>query len=226
MEETQETTPKDIDLDAPLALLTSVSSRLLSGEIPTNPSRLQTLFDHIQSVVGDVVDASFAKITDALDQVEEATEALVEEGEESTETHAFLEEFETGREHIEEGLAIMHETFFSAQNFDDLEEMEEEFREAEIQLAEGLGRLETAMGRAEDPDLFGLSESVSSIHVEEALEAFSSSLEALNEHMEDGEASHLETVLDYIEVARQHVEDALEAVEETETEENEASDDE
>ena len=133
------------DFDAPLELLNSVSARLLRGEIPTNPNRLDALFQHLQSVVGDVVDASFAKITTAFDLADEANQALSEDGEDSPASRAFFAEFESGREHIEEGLTIMQESFFAAKNIEDLKEFEEEFREAEVQLAEGLGRLETAI---------------------------------------------------------------------------------
>ena len=122
------------DLDSPLQLLSSVSARLLAGNIPTNPNRLQRLFEHIQSVVGDVVDASFEKLTAALDQMQEANRAIGEmAGDEASK--ALLAEFEAGREHIEEGLAIMQESFFSAESLDDVQEFEEEFREAEVQLA-------------------------------------------------------------------------------------------
>jgi hypothetical protein len=218
------------DLDAPLELLNSVTARLLRGEIPTNQTRLNSLFEHIQSVVGDVVDAGFAKITHALDQVEIANEALLEDAEDSPEARAFIEEFETSREHIEEGLAIMQETFFSAQNLDQLEEFEEEFREAEVQLAEGLGRLEAVITQVENPDLFGVHEEAASEHVGEALEAFASGLDALNAHLEDGKPDHLEFVLEQIELAREYVENALVQIEErTEVEdiddiEEEASD--
>ena len=217
--EPSETDDELPDLEAPLELLSSIAGRLLKGDIPTNPSRLQDLFDHIQSVVGDVVDASFAKITDAFDQVDEAHRHLAEEGEETEESQAYLAEFETGREHVEDGLAIMQETFFSAKNFNDLEEFEEEFREAEVQLAEGLGRIETAVIRAEDPELFNLIEVASSPHVEEALEVFSISLDLLSSHLEDGEASHLEKVLDQMEIAREHIENALDALEDEDEDE-------
>lgn len=204
------------DFDAPLELLNSVSSRLLRGEIPTNPNRLQALFQHLQSVVGDVVDASFAKITLAFDKVEEANQALKEDGEDSPATELFFAEFEAGREHIEEGLAVMQESFFSAQNIEDLEEFEEELREAEVQLAEGLGRLETAMIQAEDPDLFGLHPEVRSEYIEDATEAFASSLDALTLHLEDGKREHLEFVLEKLDLAREFVEAALADVEEDE----------
>lgn len=210
------------DIDAPLELLTSVSSRLLNGEIPANSSRLQALFEHIQSVVGDIVEASFEKITYALDHLEEANEVIREEGEDSEEAEAFFTEFNEGREHIEEGLAIMQETFFSAKNMEDLEDFEDEFREAEVQLAEGLGRLETAVIRAENLELFQLDENASSIHVEDALEAFASGLDALNAHLEDGKASHLEWVLQSIDQAREHVQMALEDVNSRAAEEPEA----
>jgi len=212
------------DFDEPLALLTSVSTRLLSGDIPTSPTRLQSLFNHIQSVVGELVDASFAKITGAFDQLEEVNENLREDGEGGPQAEAFFQEFEAGREHVEEGLAIMHETFFSAQNFDDLEEFEEEFREAEVQLAEGLGRIEQAMLKAENPEMFGLHQDVSSENVEDALDAIASSLDALTTHLEDGKPSHLEFVLERIDEAREFIENALEesraneVEEETETE--------
>ena len=84
------------DLDSPLQLLSSVSARLLAGDIPTNPNRLQRLFEHIQSVVGDVVDASFEKLTAALDQMHEANRAIGEmAGDEASK--ALLAEFVAGR---------------------------------------------------------------------------------------------------------------------------------
>ena len=208
-EETRVVGVEELDLDAPLELLNSVSSRLLRGEIPTNPKRLNSLFEHIQSIVGDVVDAGFAKITNALDQVEEANAALLEDGEDSPEVQAFIEEFEVSREHIEEGLAVMHETFFSAKNFDELDEFTEEFREAEVQLAEGLSRLEAVVTEVENPELFGVHEGAASDHVEEALDAFASGLDALNLHLEDGKPDHLAFVLEKIDIARDAVENAL-----------------
>ena len=81
LDEDQENEEDQPDLNAPLELLSSVSARLLRGEIPTNPRRLQSLFEHIQSVVGDVVEASFAKMSSALDEMETAHEALRGEGE-------------------------------------------------------------------------------------------------------------------------------------------------
>ena len=210
---------EELDLEAPLQLLTSVSARLLKGDIPTSPQRLQSLFEHIESVVGEVVDASFEKITLSLDHLEEANEALRQHGEVSAEETAFLREFELGREHIEEGLAIMQETFFSARNFHDLKELEEEFREAEVQLAEGLGRLETAVTRAQSPELFGLHKEVASDCLDEALEAFASSLDALNSHLEDGKPDHLEFVLQQIDIARAAVEKALQQSQSGEPEE-------
>lgn len=208
-----ETSPEDIDLDAPLELLNSVSSRLLKGEIPTNPTRLQSLFQHLQSVVGDVVEASFSKITQALDQMEEANLALVGEAEEAPEGEAYLEEFESGREQIEEGLSFMQETFFSAQNLEELGHFEADFRQAEVLLAEGLNRVETAVAKAEMPALFQVHEASFSSNVEGALDAFASCLDALNQHMQDGNPEHLAHVLDMIDQAREYVEQALDQAE-------------
>ena len=197
------------DLDSPLQLLSSVSARLLAGNIPTNPNRLQRLFEHIQSVVGDVVDASFEKLTAALDQMQEANRAIGEmAGDEASK--ALLAEFEAGREHIEEGLAIMQESFFSAESLDDVQEFEEEFREAEVQLAEGLGRIETAITRAEIPELHELHAESRSEAVEDALDALASGLDALNSHLEDGTTEHLRFVLQKLDLARGFIEDALE----------------
>jgi hypothetical protein len=200
------------DLNAPLQLLSSVSARLLSGDIPANPNRLQSLFDHIQSVVGDVVDASFEKLTAALDQMQEANEAIGElAGDEISKT--LLKDFEVGREHIEEGLAIMHESFFSAESLDDVQEFEEEFREAEVQLAEGLARIETAIMGVEIPELNTLHADAENLAVEDALEAIASGLDALNAHLEDGKASHLMFVLEKLDLARTFIEDALDETE-------------
>ena len=197
------------DLDSPLELLSSVSARLLAGDIPTNPNRLQRLFEHIQSVVGDVVDASFEKLTAALDQMQEANLAIGElAGDAASKT--LIAEFEAGREHIEEGLAIMQESFFSAESLDDVQEFEEEFREAEVQLAEGLARIETAITKAEIPELNELHAESRSETVEDALDALASGLDALNSHLEDGKAEHLRFVLQKLDQARGFIEDALE----------------
>lgn len=196
------------ELDAPLELLSSVSARLLSGDIPTNPNRLQSLFEHIQSVVGDVVEASFEKLSVALDEMQSATEQLQEASTEGDRS-ALLQEFDAGRGHIEEALAIMQESFFAAQNFDDVQEFEEEFREAEVQLAEGLGRIETAITKAQIGELSQLHADAESETVEDALDAIASSLEALNAHLEDGETAHLKFVLEKLDLARGFIEDAL-----------------
>lgn len=217
--EDQDIEDEQTDIEAPLELLSSVSARLLRGEIPTNPRRLQSLFEHIQSVVGDVVDASFAKITAAFDQIDEGNQSLREDGDDSPDAQAYFEAFETGREHVEEGLAIMHETFFSAQNFEDLEEFEEEFREAEVQLAEGLGRIETALMQLETPELFDVSPLASSQHIEDASESFAVCLEAISAHLEDGDPEHLEFVLTEIDKVRAIVETALEEFDEDADEE-------
>lgn len=201
---------EEIDLEAPLELLNSVSSRLLRGEIPTNPTRLQSLFQHLQSVIADVVEASFSKITLALDQIDEANHALLEEAGESPDTDAYLEEFEAGREQIEESLSLMQETFFSAQNIEDLGNFENDFRQAEVQLAEGLSRMETAVARVETPGMYGVHERIAGQSVEEALDAFAACLDALNSHLEDGKPEHLSYVLERLEQAKSHVEDALE----------------
>jgi hypothetical protein len=210
------------DLDSPLQLLSSVSARLLSGDIPTNPNRLQSLFDHIQSVVGDVVDASFEKLTMALDQVHDANEAIGELAGDKA-SKALLDEFEVGREHIEEGLAIMQESFFSAESLDDVQEFEEEFREAEVQLAEGLSRIETAIMRVEIPELDTLHADAENLAVEDALDAIASGLDALNAHLEDGKTDHLVFVLEKLDLARNFIEDALDDAEPPE--EAEASED-
>ena len=210
------------DLDAPLQLLSSVSAKLLNGEIPTNPRRLQSLFDHIKSVVGDVVDASFEKLTAALDQMQEANEAIGELAGDET-SKSLLEDFEIGREHIEEGLAIMHESFFSSESLDDIQEFEEEFREAEVQLAEGLARIETAIMGAEIPELNTLHADAESLAVEDALDAIASGLDALNTHLEDGKASHLMFVLEKLDLARTFIEDALDEAEPDETESTDAT---
>lgn len=201
---------EEIDLEAPLELLNSVSSRLLRGEIPTNPTRLQSLFQHLQSVIGDVVEASFSKITLALDQIDEANHALLEEAGETPETDAYLEEFDAGREQIEESLSLMQETFFSAQNIEELGNFENDFRQAEVQLAEGLSRMETAVARVETPGMYGVHERIAGQSVEEALDAFAACLDALNSHLEDGKPEHLSYVLERLEEAKSHVEDALE----------------
>lgn len=213
-QEQPEVPPEEIDLDAPLELLSSVSSRLLRGEIPTNPTRLQSLFQHLQSVVGDVVEASFAKISLALDQMEEAGHAMVGEVGETPEAESYLEEFEAGREQIEEGLSFMQETFFSAQNLEELGRYESDFKQAEMILAEGLNRVETAVSKAEFPALFQVHEQAFSSHVEGALDAFASCLDALNQHMQDGNPEHLAFVLDMIDQARESVEQALDQAEE------------
>ena len=200
----------ETDVEAPLELLNSVSARLLNGDIPTSSSRLQSLFLHIQSVVGDVVDASFEKIMIALDQVDEAKDSLREDLAEDENSENIFQEFELGRGHIEESLAIMQETFFSAKNMEDLEDFEEQFREAEVQLAEGLGRLETAITQVEHSELLALSGAPPSDHVEDALDAFSFCLETLNSYLESGDTSRLELVLDQIDLAKEHVEAAYE----------------
>ena len=200
----------EADMEAPLELLNSVATRLLSGDIPASSSRLQSLFLHIQSVVGDVVEASFEKITGALDQVDEAKEALSEEFAEDEGSKEILQEFELGRAFIEESLAVMQESFFSAKSLDDLEHFEEQFREAEIQLAEGLGRLETAVIQVEHSELAHLSGAPPSEHIENALESFAFCLETLSTYLESGDTSRLELVLDQIDLAKDHVEAAYE----------------
>ena len=155
-----------------------------------------------------MVDASFEKLTAALEQMHVANQAIGEmAGDEASK--ALLAEFEAGREHIEEGLAIMQESFFSAESLDDVQEFEEEFREAEVQLAEGLGRIETAITKAEIPELSELHAESRSEAVEDALDALASGLDALNSHLEDGKNEHLRFVLQKLDLARGFIEDAL-----------------
>lgn len=226
MEATQEEEDIDSDspdLDSPLQLLSSVSARLLSGDIPTNPNRLQSLFDHIQSVVGDVVDASFEKLTAALDEMQRAGSTLGEmAGPEASKV--LMAEFEAGREHIEESLAIMQESFFAAESLDDVQEFEEEFREAEVQLAEGLARIETAIMKVEIPELNELHADAENEAVEDALDALASGLDALNSHLEDGKREHLVFVLEKLDLARGFIEEALEEVEPEEADPEEDDD--
>lgn len=198
------------EFDAPLELLKDVSHKLLHGGIPPKPKRIESLFSHIQSVVGDLVEKSFVKLHTALEAAAEANEALVEHGEVDAEAQAYLDDFESGRAHVEDGLEIMRETFFSSKNLEDLKDYEEEFKEAEVQLAEGLARLETAVARAENPELFNLHKGVQSEHIDMALTAFEAGLESLTQHMEDGDKDHLEHVLDQLEIARDQVELAYE----------------
>lgn len=211
----------DSEFDKPIELLKDVSAKLLRGDIPAKPRRIESLFSHIQSVVSDIVDNSFEKLNDALELAAEANEALAEHGEVDEKAQAYLNDFENGRAHVEDGLEIMRETFFSARNMEDLQDYEEEFKEAEVQLAEGLAKLEQAVLKAEDPTLFNVHPAVESEHLDTALGAFEAGLEALNAHMEDGQKEHLEAVLDHLEIIREQVELAHEMVELKEDEEAE-----
>lgn len=212
--ETENVGIEEVDLDSPLELLHSVSTRLLRGDIPANPSRLQSLFQHLQSVVADVVEASLAKMSLALDQMEEVGHVVAGEVGDGPEAESFLEEFEAAREQIEEGLSAMQETFFSAQNLEELSHYETDFKQAEQVLAEGLNRIETAVAKAEIPALFGVHEQALSPYVEGALDAFASCLDAFSLHMQDGNPEHLAFVLDMIEQARESVERALDEADE------------
>lgn len=204
---------QELDVEAPLELLTSVSQRLLRGEIPTNKQRLQSLFNHIQSVVNEVVERSFDQIGEAMDVLNEANEELEEHSESTELTDSFLREFESARHSIEEGLESMQTTFFAAKNFDDLQGCEEQFREAEQRIEEGIARMESCVAQAENPELFGVDETVSTPEIETALDALANALESLSTHLDDGDKSHLESVLKELDYAKTAVASALEATE-------------
>ncbi len=207
---------EDSEFDVPVKLLKDVSQKLLSGGIPAKPARIESLFSHIQGVVAELVEKSFDKLNSALEAAAEANEALSEHGDVDEFAQAYLDDFQKGREHIEDGLDIMRETFFSAKNLEDLKDHEEEFKEAEVQLAEGLSRLEQAVTKAEDPKLFNLHKAVESEHIEIALTAFEIGLEELTAHLEDGDRDHLERVMDQLEVIRNQIELAYELSEKRE----------
>lgn len=198
------------EFDVPVKLLKDISQKLLTGGIPAKPARIESLFSHIQGVVGELVEKSFAKLNSALEAAADANAALAEHGDVDEYARAYLDDFQKGREHVEDGLEIMRDTFFSARNLEDLKDYEEEFKEAEVQLAEGLSRLEQAIAKAEDPELFNLHKAVESEHIEIALTAFEIGLEELTAHMEDGDREHLERVLDQLDVIRTQVELAYE----------------
>ena len=201
----------EIDIEAPLELLNSVSQRLLRGEIPTNKPRLQSLFNHIQSVVNEVVEQSFDQIGEAMEILNEANNELEDNTEATDLTENFLEEFESARTFIEEGLESMQSTFFSAKNFEDLQGREEEFREAEQRIEEGIARMESCVTQAENPELFGVDQTVAAPEIETALDALANALNLLSTHLDDGDKSHLEQVLKELDYAKVAVTDALQA---------------
>ncbi len=212
-EDVEESLRLDQRLAAPLDLLRSVSERLRKRDIQVSKSRLDGLFSHIQGAVGEVLEFAQEQFQTSLDQLSDATEELAEaldDDPEAVEQAAdLIEDFEAGRAHIQEALSNLKQTFFSASSFEELEQRQDDFAIAEAQMEEGFSRLEMAILKTEEPDLFNISEEASSVEVGTALEALAESVEALNQHLEDGSPEAIESALAYIEQAQWVLERAL-----------------
>lgn len=203
----------DQRLAAPLDLLRSVGERLRKRDIQFSKTRLDGLFSHIQGAVGEVLDFAQEQFQSSLDQLSDATEemaeALADDPDAVEQAADLVEDFETGRVHIQEALTTLKQSFFSASSFEELEQRQDDFAIAEAQLEEGFARLELAILKTEDPNLFNISEEASSVEVGTALEALAESIDALNQHLEDGSPEAIESALTYIEQAQWVLERAL-----------------
>ena len=233
-DELQEEEPFDTDLEeklaAPLELLRSVSDKLLRRDIEVSQGRLDGLFAHIQSAVGEVIDYAQNQFDASLEEMAGATETLAEEFEEHPEMMAeaneMMEDFEATQEFIQAGLGRLKETFFSASSFQDLEANQVHLADAEAQLEEGFARLESAILKADNPELFQISETASSDEVATALDSLAEAIEALNVHLEQGHPDQIQTALTHIDQARTVLERALTYYQEIEEEEEAYEDEE
>lgn len=200
-------------LQVPLDLLRNVSERMLRREIPLTRDRLDGLFAHIQEAVREVLDFAYDSIHDGLDELsaagETAAENLEEDPEAAAQAQGLVEDFETSREHIDEGLVTLRQFFLAATSFESLEQSQDLLTMAEAQMEEGFARLEQAMLKAEDPSMFNLSPEADSLSAGIALDALAESLEAINSHLETGKRAELEAALRHVEHAREALQRAL-----------------
>lgn len=209
-------------LNVPLNLLRSVSGRLLRREIPLSKDRLDDLYAHIRSAMGEVLDFAHEQVQGSIARLAEATEVLEEGADDpdlSDAITAVLADFEVGREQIESGLAMIKETFFSASSFTELEAAQDSLVVAEAQIEEGFAQLETALLRTEDPELLEIGQSPVKPEVANALDFLADGLEDLRQHLEDGTAQPIRDALKNLDRSRELLVQALDSLEQAPPEE-------
>jgi len=183
-------------LEAPLALLKSISERTFgSGQFPT-PSQLQLQLSHLQSAVGDVLDIAASAMSDLLEQVEDEL-ALPEEALEIA-----REELRAVTEELEDQLGSLSDALMGARSFEELGAAREEVEGVELAMQATLVRLEVLLDSLVDGQLLEpLAEDSKSEEASAVLELLAVALESVDAHLLDGQLDHLRQALSQVESA-------------------------
>lgn len=183
-------------LEAPLALLKSISERTFgSGQLPT-PSQLQLQLSHLQSAVGDVLDIAASAMGDLLEQVEDEL-ALPEEALEIA-----REELRAVTEELEDQLGSLSDALMGARSFEELGAAREEVEGVELAMQATLVRLEVLLDSLVDGQLLEpLAEDSKSEEASAVLELLAVALESVDAHLLDGQLDHLRQALSQVESA-------------------------
>jgi hypothetical protein len=183
-------------LEAPLALLKSISERTFgSGQFPT-PSQLQLQLSHLQSAVGDLLDIAASAMADLLEQVEDEL-ALPEEA-----LQIAREELRAVTEELEDQLGSLSDALMGARSFEELGAAREEVEGVELAMQATLVRLEVLLDSLVDGQLLEpLAEDSKSEEAAAVLELLAVALESVDAHLLDGQIDHLRQALSQVESA-------------------------
>ncbi|MBI3929496.1 MAG: hypothetical protein HY319_28380 [Armatimonadetes bacterium] len=193
----------------PLELLKDVSRRLLRRSIPSSRERLDGLFSHVSGAVDDLLCFAERQVEEGLEEIRRATVELALDTEaDGTALAAMTREFRESKRIIFAGLERARTTFFSASSLEELGEQQGALQWAESELEEGLARLESVLTMVGTPAL--LEGVPAAPEAPLALEALAGAVEALGDHLKDGDTRSLEEGLRRIEEARNLVSRALE----------------
>lgn len=185
----------DLDLDeqleAPLALLRTLSERSQrQHQFPTETQLRETL-SQLQSAVGDLLDIAAAAISALLEQVEDE---LLPPGRAAEEARLELKAISM---ELEDQLAVLSDTLLGATSMEQLGEAQDEVRGVELAMALTLSRLGSVLESLDsfEPPAPPVAESS---RIEEAgrlLELLTSAIESVDRHLVDGELSHFAQAL-------------------------------
>lgn len=196
-------------LEAPLALLKSISETVFSSGQSLSAQQMRTQLANLQSAVSEVLDIAANAMNDLLEQVEdELTIPGYAMDTARTQLQALSEE-------LQDQLGTLSDILLSVESFQELGEAQEEVEAVEQAMQATMARLEILIDRLVDGQLEEPLAEAS--RVEEAtvvLELLSAALTSVDNHLVDGEVVHLHGALEQIENAGRIIRLALARAEE------------
>lgn len=184
------------ELHQPLEILRSTTRRLMDRQIPATSTRLEEMYAHLRGSIGDILDGVARQVSRALQL---ARENAADEDAQTAETiEAAQQLIGEAQEEIEDALAQVKESFFSASSFTELQERLPNLGLFENRLEGAMLRVEQALTMTNDPEVFGVGSFVPAPSVPEALEALAEGLDQIQLHLQDGDKEPLRRALEAV----------------------------